>query len=195
VTVGLVAPILATAVSGCGANERVRIPHASPSAGTQKVELAPGVRVAKAQLTLPPYSTSTTYPLRAGTSAKTLVEDVQIDDLIENIAIERGRPSLLNYADSGAWLVAIQQEIAQDRAQKLKVISVTDEVSSMQAGYEVDPSNPAASAAVIVQGSEVDVERLSSGKLHTKTTMFDVLRWLVWSPSTFRYLTCDTGSS
>jgi hypothetical protein len=157
--------------------------------------LAPGVRVKKAQLALPSYSVSTSYPLPSGVSAKTVVEDVQIDDLIENVAIERQQPGLLKYADSGDWLGAIQREITQDRTQDLKVISITDNVTSIQAGYQVDPSNSAAKAAVIVQGSEVEVERLSDGKRHTKTSSFDVLRWLLWTAAISRYLTCDTGSS
>lgn len=195
VNLGLVIPILVTVLVGCGANSQVRIPRASPTPGTKTVELAPGVRVKKAQLALPSYSVSTSYPLPSGVSAKTVVEDVQIDDLIENVAVERQQPGLLKYADSGDWLGAIQQEITQDRTQDLKVISITDNVTSIQAGYQVDPSNSAAKAAVIVQGSEVEVERLSDGKRHTKTSSFDVLRWLLWTAAISRYLTCDTGSS
>ncbi|NNM96013.1 MAG: hypothetical protein HKL89_00155, partial [Candidatus Dormibacteraeota bacterium] len=46
------------------------------------------------------------HPLPSGVSAAQVVKDVQIDNLLENIAIERQDPGLLQYADSGDWLLA-----------------------------------------------------------------------------------------
>ncbi|MHB1623780.1 MAG: hypothetical protein ACYCTZ_00365 [Candidatus Dormibacteria bacterium] len=144
---------------------------------------------------MPAFTVSTSHPLPSGVSAELVVKDVQIDNLLENIAIERQDPGLLQYADSGDWLAAVRGEIGKNKVKGVAVVSVTDKVASVQAGFQTDPSNPDATVAVIVAGSEVEVERLASGEVTTKTTRFDVLRWLVWSASAGRYLTCDTASS
>lgn len=191
---GVLAPLCLSGLVGCGGAGSVQIPRASPSPKPAMTLLAPGVRVANSELQLPAYTVSVSHPLPAGVSAALVVKDVQIDNLLENIAIERQDPALLQYADSGDWLVALRGEISQNEAKGIAVVSVTDRVSSAQAGFQPDPSNSAATAAVIVVGSEVEVERLSSGAVTTKTTKFDVLRWLIWSTVNGRYLTCDTAS-
>jgi len=195
VTLGLVIPILATVLVGCGANSQVRIPRASPTAGTNTVKLAPGLRVAKAQLALPPYSASTSNPLPAGVSAKTVVEDVQVDDLIENVAIERQQPALLKYADSGDWLASEQGEISQNKRAGTVILSIVDRFTSISVGFRTDPNESDARAAVILQGTETRRQRSGQGVDSERSTAFDVLQWLVWAPSLKRYLTCDTASS
>jgi hypothetical protein len=195
VNLGLVIPILVTVLAGCGANSQVRIPRASLTPGTKTVELAPGVRVKKAQLALPSYSVSTSYPLPSGVSAKTVVEDVQIDDLIENVAIERQQPALLKYADSGDWLASEQGEISQNKKVGTVVLSIVDRFTSISVGFRTDPNDSGASAAVILQGIETRRQRSGQGVDSEKSTTFDVLQWLVWAPSLKRYLTCDTASS
>jgi hypothetical protein len=191
----LVIPILVTVLVGCGANSQVRIPRASPTPGTKTVELAPGVRVKKAQLALPSYSVSTSYPLPSGVSAKTVVEDVQIDDLIENVAVERQQPGLLKYADSGDWLASEQGEISQNKKVGTVVLSIVDRFTSISVGFRTDPNDSGASAAVILQGIETRRQRSGQGVDSEKSTTFDILQWLVWAPSLKRYLTCDTASS
>jgi hypothetical protein len=195
VTLGLVVPILLTALIGCGTNGHVRVPRASPTVGTKTVELAPGLRVDKGKLALPPYSVSTSYPLPAGVSSKTVVEDVQIDDLIENVAIERQQPALLKYADSGDWLASEQGEISQNKKVGTVILSIVDRFTSISVGFRTDPNDSGASASVILQGMETRRQRSGHGGDSEKSTPFDVLQWLVWAPSVKRYLTCDTASS
>ena len=192
---GILAPLCLTAVVGCGSTGSVLIPKASPTPKPATTPLAPGVRVADSELQLPAYTVSVSHPLPSGVSAALVVKDVQIDNLLENIAIERQDPGLLQYADSGDWLLALRGEIAQDKAKGVTVVSVRDNVASVHVGFQTDPNNPSATAAVIVVGSESEVARLAHGALTTKTTRFDVLRWLVWSPGAGRYVTCDTASS
>jgi hypothetical protein len=153
------------------------------------------VRVKKAQLALPSYSVSTSYPLPSGVSAKTVVEDVQIDDLIENVAVERQQPGLLKYADSGDWLASEQGEISQNKKVGTVVLSIVDRFTSISVGFRTDPNDSGASAAVILQGIETRRQRSGQGVDSEKSTTFDILQWLVWAPSLKRYLTCDTASS
>jgi hypothetical protein len=195
VTLGLVIPILATVLVGCGANSQVRIPRASPTAGTNTVKLAPGLRVAKAQLALPPYSASTSNPLPAGVSAKTVVEDVQVDDLIENVAIERQQPALLKYADSGDWLASEQGEISLNKQAGTVVLSITDSVSDVVVGAENDPQDSQANTVAVVTGTETRITRQANHHNSTSTKAFDALLWLLWSPTQNRYKVCDTAAS
>ncbi|MHB8313889.1 MAG: hypothetical protein ACYDD0_11440 [Candidatus Dormibacteria bacterium] len=191
---GILAPLCLAALVGCGSPGSVLIPKASPTPKPATTALAPGVRVADSELQLPAYTVSVSHPLPSGVSAALVVKDVQIDNLLENIAIERQDPALLQYADSGDWLLAEKGEIASNQRQGLVVRSVRDTIDSIQAGFQVDPNNPRASAAVIVAGTEIEVELLADGKIHTRSTHFDVLEWLVWSAPNKRYLTCDTAS-
>ena len=191
---GILAPLCLTAVVGCGSTGSVLIPKASPTPKPATTPLAPGVRVADSELQLPAYTVSVSHPLPSGVSAALVVKDVQIDNLLENIAIERQDPGLLQYADSGDWLLAEQGEIASNRRQGLVVRSVRDTIASIQAGFQVDPNNPRATAAVIVAGTEIEVQILANGKARTQSTHFDVLEWLAWSAPIHRYLTCDTAS-
>jgi hypothetical protein len=195
VTLGLVVPILLTALVGCGGNSQVRVPRASPTAGTKTVELAPGLRVDKAKLALPPFSVSTSYPLPSGVSSKTVVEDVQIDDLIENVAIERQEPALLTYADSGDWLASEEGEISQNKQSGTVVLSITDTVSDVVVGAEKDPQNSQADTAAVVTGAETRITRQPNHHNSTSTEAFDALLWLLWSPTQNRYKVCDTAAS
>lgn len=185
--------LMATCLVGCGSSV-VAIPKGKPSPKPAMVTIAPGVRVPSSQVALPDYKVSSTHPLPSGVSAQQVVKDAEIDNLIENIAIERQDPALLAYADTGDWLAAIKGEIANNLQQHLRVISVTDLVSAIKVGFQPDPRNSLADATVIIQGTEVEVERLSSGKLVKRSQAFDVLRWFVWNSAEKRYLTCDTGS-
>jgi hypothetical protein len=195
VNLRLVIPILVTVLVGCGANSQVRIPRASPTPGTKTVELAPGVRVKKAQLALPSYSVSTSYPLPSGVSAKTVVDDVQIDDLIENVAVERRQPGLLKYADSGDWLASEQGEISQNKKVGTVVLSITDSVSDVVVGAEKDPEDSQANTAAVVTGTETRITRHANHHNATSTQAFDALLWLLWSPTQNRYKVCDTAAS
>ncbi|MHB8330953.1 MAG: hypothetical protein ACYDEA_01995 [Candidatus Dormibacteria bacterium] len=190
----LLAPCLLACLAGCGGGTPVVIPKPTPTPRPATTLLAPGVRVADSQLQMPAFTVSTSHPLPSGVSAELVVKDVQIDNLLENIAIERQDPRLLQYADSGDWLAAEQGEIARHKAEGLTVLSVEDTFTTVQAGFQPDPNNSAATAAVIVAGTEKEVDRLASGAIHTKTTVFKVLQWLVWSPQVKRYLTCDTAT-
>ncbi len=192
---GILAPLCLATLVGCGSPGSVLIPKASPTPKPVTTALAPGVRVADSELQLPAYTVSVSHPLPSGVSAALVVKDVQIDNLLENFAIERQDPGLLQYADSGDWLLALRSEISHDKAKGMTVVSVTDNVASIHVGFQTDPNNPSATAAVIVVGSESQIGRLGNGALTTKKTRFDVLRWLVWSQEAGRYVTCDTASS
>ena len=184
---------MAACLAGCGSSV-VAIPKGKPSPRSNMVTIAPGVRVPKSQLALPGYSVSVSHPLPSGVSAQLVVKDAEIDNLIENIAIERQDPALLAYADTGDWLAAIRGEIAANVQQHVRVVSVTDKITAIKVGFQPDPRNSLADASVIVQGTELEVEKLSSGKQVSHSQAFDVLRWFVWDSAEQRYLTCDTGS-
>ncbi|MGC8473469.1 MAG: hypothetical protein ACP5PW_03545, partial [Candidatus Dormibacteria bacterium] len=117
-----------------------------------------------------------------------------IDNLIENVAIERGDAALLSYADCGNWLAAETLSISQASGSGTHVLSVADTFSEVQVGFKPDPSNSAAAAATILTGFETEKVRAASGAVTTKTSPFSVIRWLVWSSRQKRYLTCDLGS-
>ncbi len=188
----LLAAVLA---AGCGAAPAVRIPTASASPSASTTPLAPGVRVPVAEASPPTYTISTKYPLPSGVSAATVAQDVVIDNLIENVAIQRGDAALLSYADCGNWLAAEQRAITKNRLGRISVVSIHDQITELQLGYQPDPNNAAAVAAVIVAGQEVEVTTSGKGKAITLTSKFDVLQWLVLSPQAHRYLTCDSASS
>ncbi len=191
---GLMLALAVFVLAGCGSSVAI-IPKGTPTPTPQVTQIAPGVSVPVSALSLPPYTVSTSNPLPTGVSAQKVVADVQVDNLIENAAIVRQDPALLTYADEGAWLTAIETEISQDRAKGIKVLSVTDALTSVQVGYQTDPNNSAADAAVIVVGTEVERDRLANGRIAVQSKHFDVLRWVVWSTTELRFLTCDTGSS
>ncbi|MHB1499904.1 MAG: hypothetical protein ACYCYK_01835 [Candidatus Dormibacteria bacterium] len=178
---------------GCGSQVAV-IPKGRPSPKPVMTTIAPGISVPASQVAPPTYTVSTSHPLPPGVSAQQVVKDAGIDNLIENVAIERQDPALLAYADTGDWLAAIKGEISSNIQQHVRVISVRDEVTALKVGFQSDPKNRAADASVIVQGTEIEVERLASGKQVRRVQAFDVLRWFVWNPADHRYLTCDTGS-
>jgi hypothetical protein len=138
---------------------------------------------------------STSNPLPAGVSAREVVADVIIDDLIENEALERANPALLGYADTGNVLQSERQEIAADSSGDITVLSIQDAVNSIQLGSKADPNNPSASIAAIVEGKEAQRERIGTAAIHHTKQSFDVLLWLVWSPTQARYLLCDTASA
>ncbi|MGC2191070.1 MAG: hypothetical protein WA751_01920 [Candidatus Dormiibacterota bacterium] len=127
-------------------------------------------------------------------SAKRVVKDVVIDDLIENAAIERRDPGLLAYSDSGGVLTLDQDQISTDEAGSVRVLRVDDSVSNMEVGVQVDPNNPAAQIAVVVQGVETTKQRTASQEPHTASQKFKVLIWLIWSTDTGRYLQCDVST-
>lgn len=190
------APVLAAVclAVGCGAAPPVAIPSPSPSPSASPTTIAPGVRVPRSEVQTPAYTVSTTHPLPSGVSAAAVAQDVVIDNLIENVAIERGDPALLAYADCGNWLAAEEATIAKNRAASITVVSIRDEISSMELGFQPDPNDPSVTAAVTITGVEVEVSRNGLGTPTTATTTFDVLQWLALSTSGRRYLTCDSAS-
>ncbi len=189
------APVLAALclVAGCGAAPPVPIPSASPSPSASPTTIAPGVRVPGSNVQPPTYTVSTTHPLPSGVSAAAVAQDVVIDNLIENVAIERDDPALLAYADCGNWLAAEGQEMGQAKSRGEVVLSVTDVFSHVEVGFQPDPSNSSAEAAAILTGTERQRVRSPTGAVTVKTSSFSVIRWLVWSPTVSRYLTCDLG--
>lgn len=176
------------------ASSTATIPSATPSPSAATTTIAPGVSVKTSELTLPPYSVSTSDPLPSGTSAKRVASDVIIDDLIENEAVQSANPSLLQYADSGGALQSETQEIAADKSGNISVLKVRDAVTSIQLGSKSDPNNASVQIAAIVDGTETLEQRVSTGALDRTEKTFDVLVWLVWSPTQARYLLCDTAS-
>ena len=194
VQLGLAVGACALALAGCGAST-VPIPRASPSPRAQATVIAPGVTVPKTQLATPSFTVSTSHPLPTGVSAQQVVQDVQIDNLIENIAIERQDAALLAYADTGDWLAAEKTEISQNTANRVKVFSISDTLTSVQVGFESDPSDPEAVAAVISDGTEVQTQRTGTGPDTSHTTHFSVIQWVQWAAGLDRYVLCDTASS
>ena len=190
------APVLAAVclAVGCGAAPPVAIPSASPFPSASPTTIAPGVRVPRSEVQTPVYTVSTTHPLPSGVSAAAVAQDVVIDNLIENVAIERGDPALLAYADCGNWLTSIGQEIRKDKAKGVTVLSVRDSVATVVVGTKTDPADPSLTIAVVVTGTEVERAKSGSGPIDTSTS-FAVIRWFAWDSELRRYLTCDTGSS
>jgi hypothetical protein len=123
-----------------------------------------------------------------------VAQDVVIDNLIENVAIERGDAGLLTYADCGNWLAAVRQEIQTNTGRGIHVATVRDAVTSMAVGTKVDPADPSLTIAIVITGTETESSTSASGSV-TKSTPFAVIRWMVWNAALDRYLTCDTGSS
>jgi hypothetical protein len=170
-----------------------RIPSAAATPSAAPTTIAPGVSVNPSQLVLPPYTASTSNPLPAGVSAQRVVKDVVIDDLIENAALERRDPGLLAYSDAGDLLRSEQQEIATDISDKVTVLNIRDEITSVQVGSKADPNNSSAQMATIVQGMEIRNQSTGTGSPTSSSQQFQVLLWVVWSPTQSRYLLCDTA--
>ncbi len=187
-------PLAACLAAGCGAAPPVAIPSASPSPTASPTTIAPGVEVPASDVKVPPYSVSTTHPLPAGVSAATVARDVVIDNLIENVAIERGDAALLTYADCGNWLAAVAQEIQSDKGHGTHVVSVSDTVAAMDVGTKADPAAPSLTIAIVITGTETELSTTGSQQTK-KSTPFAVIRWVLWDAGLGRYLTCDTGSS
>lgn len=185
---------MAACLAGCGSSV-VAIPKGKPSPRSNMVTIAPGVRVPKSQLALPAYSVSVSHPLPSGVSAQLVVKDAEIDNLIENIAIERQDPALLAYADTGAWLAAERGEIASDKSSHTAVLSITDSLTSVKVGSKVDPRLTDVTVAVIMAGSEVRVITTPTAKRAVSTKKFDALLWLEWDATLHRFLVCDTAAS
>lgn len=181
-------------LAGCGSSVAI-IPKGTPPPKPQVTQIAPGVSVPVSALSVPPYTVSATNPLPTGVSAHKVVADIQVDNLIENAAIVRQDPTLLPYADAGAWLTAEQGEISQNITNKVKVLSITDNIQSIQVGFRPDPNNALATAAVITAGEETQTQRSTTGRTTTKVTKFDVIQWLLWAQNLDRYILCDTASS
>ncbi len=187
-------PLVAWLAAGCGAAPSVPIPSVSPSPAASPTTIAPGVQVPTTEVQIPTYTVSTSHPLPSGVSAATVAQDVVIDNLIENVAIERGDTALLTYADCGNWLAAVTQEIQTNTGRGIHVARVSDAVTSMAVGTKVDPAAPSLTIAIVITGTETESSNSASGSA-TKSTPFAVIRWVVWNTALDRYLTCDTGSS
>ncbi len=185
---------MATCLVGCGSSV-VAIPKGKPSPKPAMVTIAPGVRVPSSQVALPDYKVSSTHPLPSGVSAQQVVKDAEIDNLIENIAIERQDPALLAYADTGAWLAAERGEISHDKSAQITVLSIKDSVTSVEVGFQPDPNDPSANAAIITRGTERQIQRVTGGSTTTKVTNFDVIQWLQWAPKLGRFVLCDTAAA
>lgn len=177
------------------ASAPAKIPSASAKPSPRATSIAPGVSVNPTLLVLPPFTVSTTNPLPAGVSAKQVVRDVLIDNLIENAALEGGNAALLSYSDTGARLVSEQQEVATDTADDVAVIAIHDQITSIQVGRKQDPNDLAAQTATIVQGEEIEQQRKGTSAITRTSRTFQVLLWVVWSSTKARYLLCDTADS
>ena len=187
-------PLVAWLAAGCGAAPSVPIPSVSPSPAAAPTTIAPGVQVPTTEVQIPTYTVSTSHPLPSGVSAATVAQDVVIDNLIENLAIERGDAALLTYADCGNWLAAVTQEIQTNAGRGIHVTRVSDAVTSMAVGTKAAPAAPGLTIAIVISGTETETSTSASGST-TKSTPFAVIRWVVWNAGLDRYLTCDTGSS
>lgn len=186
---------MALAVVGCGSVASVKIPSPTPSARPSTTPLAPGVRVPVTEVSPPQYTVSASHPLPSGVSAAQVAKDVEIDNLIENIAIEKGDPALLAYADCGAWRVAEAAEISRDQSTGLQLLQIQDTYSSVRVGYQPDPNSKSTDAAVILMGIETRVSRMTRKRPTTSTQSFQVILWLSWSAAFNRYLVCDTADA
>ncbi len=186
--------LIGAGLVGCGSQVAV-IPKGRPTPKPVMTTIAPGISVPASQVAPPTYTVSTSHPLPPGVSAQQVVKDAGIDNLIENVAIERQDPALLAYADTGHWLAAEQGEIARDKSSKVTVLSIRDVVSSVKVGFQVDPNDPKATAAIITTGTERQTERVAGGPRTVKVTSFDVIQWLEWAPKLGRFVLCDTASS
>ncbi|HEY6537582.1 MAG TPA: hypothetical protein VI138_00905, partial [Candidatus Dormibacteraeota bacterium] len=155
-SVGVV--LVAVSATAC-ASQPTRIPAASAKPSAEPTTIAPGVSVNPAQLALPPYSVSATNPLGSGVSAKQVVRDLVIDNLVENAALKTADASLLMYSDAGAVLVLDEQQISANVLAGVQVLSVEDTVSSMELGARIDPDNPASHIAIVVHGVQVMRQR------------------------------------
>ena len=191
-TVGLGLMVVWTAAC---ASAPAKIPPATMRPSAAPTTIAPGVSVSPSELALPPYSVSTSNPLPAGVNPKRVVRDVVIDDLIENAALERRDPGLLAYSDTGDLLQSERQEIATDKSDDLTVLSIRDTITGIQVGSKADPNNPSAQMAIIVKGTETREQRTGSEAVDHSTRHFQVLLWVVWSPTQTRYLLCDTANA
>ena len=191
-TVGLGLMVVWTAAC---ASAPAKIPPATMRPSAAPTTIAPGVSVSPSELALPPYSVSTSNPLPAGVNPKRVVRDVVIDDLIENAALERRDAGLLAYSDTGDLLQSERQEIATDKSDGLTVLSIRDTITGIQVGSKADPNNPSAQMAIIVKGTETREQRTGSEAVDHSTRHFQVLLWVVWSPTQTRYLLCDTANA
>jgi hypothetical protein len=186
--------LVVTCAAGCGSSIAV-IPKGKPTPKPAMVSIAPGVRVPSSQVVVPVFTVSSSHPLPSGVSAQLVVKDAEIDNLIENVAIERQDPALLAYADAGDWLAAEEGEIAHDKSAQITVLSIKDAVTSVEVGFQPDPNDSNADAAVITRGTERQIERVGVGRPVTKVTAFAVIQWLQWAPKLGRFVLCDTADA
>lgn len=184
--------LLVVSMAACG-SAPAKIPAASGSPSATPTSIAPGLLVSPAQLTLPPFTVSTTNPLPSGVSAKQVVRDVVIDNLIENAAVARPQSALLAYADAGNLLASEMQEISTDQTENIHVLEIHDDITSIEVGSKVDPNDASAQIAAIVRGSETRRQRTGSDAPGQTSRSFDVLLWVVLSPASNRYLLCDSA--
>ncbi|HUY09377.1 MAG TPA: hypothetical protein VMW80_08000 [Candidatus Dormibacteraeota bacterium] len=119
--------------------------------------------------------------------------DVVTDNLIENLAIERGDAQLLAYSDSGGMLAIDQSTISTDRSDGTRILSIDDSITSLVLGSEVDPNNSDAQAALNVEGVERIARRDPDGKVSHTVDNFHVLIWVDWSTVLQKYLRCDVS--
>ena len=186
--------LVVTCAAGCGSSIAV-IPKGKPTPKPAMVSIAPGVRVPSSQVVVPVFTVSSSHPLPSGVSAQLVVKDAEIDNLIENVAIERQDPALLAYADAGDWLAAEEGEIAHDKSAQITVLSIKDAVTSVEVGFQPDPNDSNADAAVITRGTERQIERVGDEPPETKVTAFAVIQWLQWAPKLGRFVLCDTADA
>ena len=186
--------LIGAGLVGCGSQVAV-IPKGRPTPKPVMTTIAPGISVPASQVAPPTYTVSTSHPLPPGVSAQQVVKDAGIDNLIENVAIERQDPALLAYADTGHWLAAEQGEIARDKSSKVTVLSIRDVVSSVKVGSKQDPQAPSVDVAVIMSGSETRVSSTPGSGIKTTTKSFDALLWFRWDAKLNRFLVCDAAAS
>ncbi|MFZ0994435.1 MAG: hypothetical protein WAO09_00440 [Candidatus Dormiibacterota bacterium] len=175
------------------ASSTATIPPATPSPSAATTTIAPGVSVKTSELTLPPYSVSASNPLPAGITARNVIRDFIADNLIENRAVEREDPQLLQYAVTGGLLSIDDSTIARDQASGSRILNIDDSISSLAIGSESDPNDSAATIALNVEGVEQTATRNAQGKVARNVDDFHVIIWVVWSETLDKYLRCDVS--
>jgi hypothetical protein len=175
------------------ASSTATIPSGAPSPSAASTTIAPGVSVKTSELALPPYSVSASNPLPSGISARKVIRDFISDNLIENTAIERRNPQLLQYGVTGGLLTIDNSTITRDEATGSQILNIDDSILSLAIGSEPDPNDSAATIALNVEGVEETSTRNVQGKVSRHVDDFHVLIWVVWAETLDKYLRCDVS--
>jgi len=204
---------LATAavlLAACGPSPTVHIPTPSASPTTPRTPrpstglpsprstaspevIAPGVRVPSVALHAPHFTVSRQHPPPPGTPVSKVVADFLRDNYIENVALERADPRLLKYADGGRLLAAIRNRMVS--SSRRRVVSIVDHFTSIQVGRKRDPNNARDVLALIVSGTEREIDRIATQVAPPRDSHFQSLFWCQWSRALGHYLLMDDATS